>query len=169
MVTALVEAGRDLSFPAQADPAIRAWGEEYAVEVAERAWLNVSFWYRWMDHFGLPRTMVTEGVGGHAGRPADARHLPGRLLASVPRLLWFQGYCLRSLPGPGRTFRQLDRTITEARGLRPGDWPSCTGRRSRDCGWRCGATSPSTRCCPASSGCAASAACRARRASSRGT
>lgn len=117
MVAALVEAGRDLSFPAQADPAIRDWGEEYAVEVAERAWLNVSFWYRWMDHFGLPRTMVTEGVGGRADGPADARPLPRRFLASIPRLLRFQWCCLRSLPGSGSTFRQLDRAIAGARGL----------------------------------------------------
>src|SRR4029077_941703 len=95
MVSALVEAGRDLSFPALADPAIRTWGESYAVEAGERAWLNVSFWYRWMDHFGLPRSLVTQGVGGHADGPADQRWLPGRFLASVPRLLWFQGCCLR--------------------------------------------------------------------------
>jgi pyruvate,water dikinase len=117
MVAALVESGRDLSFPALADPAIARWGEAYAVEAGERAWLNVSFWYRWMDHFGLPRTMVTEGVGGHADGPADARALPGRMLASVPRLLAFQWRCLRALPALGQGFRRLDRLIDSARGL----------------------------------------------------
>ena len=117
MAAALVEAGRDLSFPALADPAIRAWDEAYAVAAGERAWLNVSFWYRWMDHFGLPRTMVTEGVGGHADGPADARLLPGRFLASLPRLLWFQWCCLRTLPTLGQAFRRLDRAIASARGL----------------------------------------------------
>ncbi len=117
MVAALVEAGRDLSFPALADPGIRRWDEAYAVEAGERAWLNVSFWYRWMDHFGLPRTMVTEGVGGHAGGPADARLLPRRFLASAPQLVAFQWCCLRSLPGLGRAFRRLDRVIAGSRGL----------------------------------------------------
>jgi pyruvate,water dikinase len=117
MVAALVEAGRDLSFPARADPAIRDWGEAYAVEAGERAWLNVSFWYRWMDHFGLPRSLVTEGVGGHADGPCDARLLPGRFLAAVPKLLAFQWACLRTLPGLGQAFRHLDRVIASARGL----------------------------------------------------
>jgi rifampicin phosphotransferase len=117
MVSALAEAGRDLSFPALADPAIRDWDEVYAVEVGERAWLNVSFWYRWMDHFGLPRTLVTEGVGGHADGPADARLLPGRFFASIPRLLRFQWLCLRELPRLGEGLRRLDRVIAAARDL----------------------------------------------------
>ncbi len=117
LVSALVEAGRDLSFPARADPAIRGWGEAYAVEAGERAWLNVSFWYRWMDHFGLPRTLVTEGVGGHADGPADRRLLPGRFVAALPRLLGFQACCLATLPGLGRDFRRFDRVLDGARGL----------------------------------------------------
>jgi pyruvate,water dikinase len=117
MVSALVEAGRDLSFPALADPAITSWGECYAIEAAERAWLNVSFWYRWMDHFGLPRTVVTEGIGGHADGPADGRLLPKRFLASIPRLLWFQWCCLRSLLELRGAFRRLDREIEGAHGL----------------------------------------------------
>jgi pyruvate,water dikinase len=117
MVAALVEAGRDLSFPALADPAIESWEEVYAVEAAERAWLNVSFWYRWMDHFGLPRTLVTEGVGGSAEGPLDGRMIWGRFLASIPRLIWFQLCCLRLLPGLPAAFGELDREIEEARGL----------------------------------------------------
>jgi pyruvate,water dikinase len=117
MVSALVEAGRDLSFPALADPAIKQWDEAYAIEAAERAWLNVSFWYRWMDHFGLPRTVVTEGIGGHADGPADGRILPGRFLMSLPQLFWFQWCCLRTLPGLDRAFRELDRSIAAAQSL----------------------------------------------------
>jgi hypothetical protein len=117
MVSALVEAGRDLTFPALADPAVRGWDEAYAVEAGERAWLNVSFWYRWMDHFGLPRTLVTEGVGGHADGPADGRLLPGRFVAAVPRLLWFQWCCLRTLLGLAGALRRYDRVIASARGL----------------------------------------------------
>jgi pyruvate,water dikinase len=117
MVAALVAAGEDLSFPALADLAIRSWGEVYAVEVAERAWLNLSFWYHWMDHFGLPRTMVTEGVGGQADGPADGRFLCRRFLASLPRLLWFQWCCLRTVPRLEREFAPFDRALAGARGL----------------------------------------------------
>lgn len=117
LVSALVEAGQDLSFLAQADPAIRDWDEAYAVEVGERAWLNLSFWFRWMDHFGLPRTLVTEGIGGQAGGAGDDRAIFGRFLASVPRLAWFQWCCLRTLPGLERAYGQLDGVIDRAHGL----------------------------------------------------
>ncbi len=157
MVSALVAAGQDLSFPAQADPAIRGWDEAYAVEAAERAWLNVSFWYRWMDHFGLPRTLVTEGVGGQADGPADARLLPRRFLGSIPRLVWFQWCCLRT-----RRAWAAPSAGSIARSTRPAAWPICTGRPSRACGWRCGGTSPSTPCSRASAACAAPCVCRAR-------
>ncbi|MFO0865154.1 MAG: PEP-utilizing enzyme [Gemmataceae bacterium] len=118
MVAALVEAGKDLSFPALADPAIAQWDEAYAVEAGERAWLNVSFWYRWMDHFGLPRSMVTEGVGGQTEGPADERMMATRFLRSIPRLVWFQLCCLGTLPTLKREFRRLDRTIAAASTLR---------------------------------------------------
>jgi phosphohistidine swiveling domain-containing protein len=117
MVSALVEAGKDLSFPALADPQIARWDEAYAVEAGERAWLNLSFWYRWMDHFGLPRSMVTEGVGGQTEGPADERLMLPRFLRSIPRLMWFQLCCLGTLPTLKREFRRLDRAIASAAGL----------------------------------------------------
>lgn len=117
MVSALVEAGKDLSFPALADPAIAQWDEAYAVEAGERAWLNVSFWYRWMDHFGLPRSMVTEGIGGQTEGPADERLILPRFLRSIPRLAWFQVCCLGILPTLRREFRRLDGTIAAASSL----------------------------------------------------
>lgn len=117
MVSALVEAGKDLSFPALADPEIAQWDEAYAVEAGERAWLNVSFWYRWMDHFGLPRSMVTEGIGGQTEGPADERTILPRFLRSIPRLAWFQLCCLSILPTLRREFRRLDRTIAAAASL----------------------------------------------------
>src|SRR5204863_8868318 len=43
-VSAVVEAGRDLSFLASIDPAFREWGEVFSVEVGERAWANLSLW-----------------------------------------------------------------------------------------------------------------------------
>jgi pyruvate,water dikinase len=70
-----------------------------------------------MDHFGLPRTMVTEGVGGHAESSADACLFPRRFLASMPRLLWFQWCCLRALPGLTRAFSKYDQVIESAHGL----------------------------------------------------
>lgn len=117
IVSALVEAGKDLSFLSRADPVIGTWDEAYAVEVGGRAWLNVSFWYRWMDHFGLPRSLVTEGVGGQTEGPADQRIIGRRFLVSIPRLVWFQLQCLGSLTAVERAFRRLDRSIAAATGL----------------------------------------------------
>jgi len=117
MVAALVEAGKDLSFPALADPAIAGWNEAYAVEAGERAWLNVSFWYRWMDHFGLPRSMVTEGIGGQTERAADNRSILPRFVRSIPWLVRFQLCCLATLRTLKREFRQLDRAIAAADSL----------------------------------------------------
>ena len=109
IVSVLGAAGREvLSFFAAADPAVARWDEVYAVELGERAWMNFSFFFRLMDSWGLPRTFVTEGVGGgdlEAGT-ADRQILPGRLLHKAPRILSFQ---LRSLGAILRSRRELDR------------------------------------------------------------
>ena len=110
IVSVLVEAGRDvLSFFAAADPAVAEWGEVYAVGLGERAWMNFSFFFRLMDRWGLPRTFVTEGVGGGAAdgsKPADRQVLPARFLRRAPRLILLQ---LRSLAAIVRSRRELDR------------------------------------------------------------
>ena len=46
------------------EPLVRVWQEPYAVMLGKRVWLNFSCFYRLMDRWGLPRTFVTEGVGG---------------------------------------------------------------------------------------------------------
>jgi phosphohistidine swiveling domain-containing protein len=117
IVSALVEAGRDPEFLARMNPAYRRWEEPYAVELAGQAWLNLSLWARWMDHFGLPRTLATAGVGGDLGSPADARPLWGRFLRSVPRLLWQQVLSVSKAREADRGLRDLDAQIDHARSL----------------------------------------------------
>jgi pyruvate,water dikinase len=117
IVSGLVAAGRDFSFLQQIEPAIRRWEDVYAVELGERAWLNLSFWFRWMDHFGLPRTFTTRGVGGDFGSPADQRPLWGRFLRAVPRLFWQQWLSVQKARDASRALRNLDAQIEKARGL----------------------------------------------------
>lgn len=106
IASVVVAAGREvLSFFAAVDPEVGAWGESYAVDLAERAWMNFSFFFRLMDHWGLPRAFVTEGVGGEGGGPADRRLLLGRFVRSAPRLVRLQ---LRSLA----TIRRADRELS---------------------------------------------------------
>ncbi|HSF43893.1 MAG TPA: PEP-utilizing enzyme [Thermoanaerobaculia bacterium] len=106
IASVVVAAGREaLSFFAAVDPEVGRWEEAYAVGLAERAWMNFSFFFRLMDHWGLPRAFVTEGVGGEGGGPADRRLLPGRFARSVPRLVLLQ---VRSLA----TIRRADRELS---------------------------------------------------------
>jgi pyruvate,water dikinase len=119
IASALIEAGREvLSFFAAADPAVARWGEAYAVDLGERAWMNFSFFFRLMDRWGLPRTFVTEGVGGDlsgAGdRPADRQVLPGRFLRNAPRLVRLQLRSLMEMAGARRELKRLDERIAAA-------------------------------------------------------
>jgi pyruvate,water dikinase len=116
IVSVLIESGRDLSFMSIPDPAIREWDESYAVELAGRAWMNLSYWFRWMDHFGLPRSMVTRNFGGLA-IPDDSGMRWRRLIPSVPALLRFQFACLKEVPILPRRLNELDRTIYRAHDL----------------------------------------------------
>ncbi len=91
IVSALELAGSEaLGYFAEVDPAVADWGDAYAVSLGGRAWLNFSFFFRLMDHWGLPRTFVTEGVGGESGGPEDGRVLLGRFLFKSPRLVLLQ-------------------------------------------------------------------------------
>ncbi|HKV12966.1 MAG TPA: hypothetical protein VJ725_32795, partial [Thermoanaerobaculia bacterium] len=106
IASVVVAAGREvLSFFAAVDPEVGTWEESYAVDLAERAWMNFSFFFRLMDRWGLPRAFVTEGVGGEGGGPADRRLVPGRFVRSAPRLVLLQ---LRSLA----TIRRADRELS---------------------------------------------------------
>jgi pyruvate,water dikinase len=117
IVWALVEGGRDVSFLAAVEPAVRGWEEPYAIELAERAWMNLSLWARVTDHFGLPRTMATRGVGGHQGGPADERVILGRLLRGLPRLLRGQWLGWKQVRDAERRLSRLDRQIEQAADL----------------------------------------------------
>ncbi|HYO12166.1 MAG TPA: PEP-utilizing enzyme [Thermoanaerobaculia bacterium] len=115
IVFVLCEAGREvLSFFAAADPEVGRWGEPYAVELAGRAWMNFSFFFRLMDRWGLPRAFVTEGVGGKGGGPGDRRVLMGPFLRSSKRLLRLQLLNLRTIRRADRELARLDGRIAAA-------------------------------------------------------
>jgi pyruvate,water dikinase len=115
IASAVIEAGKDvLSFFAAADPAVARWGEAYAVDLGERAWMNFSVFFRLMDRWGLPRTFVTEGVGGGLNRPADRQVLPGRFLRNAPRLVRLQLRSLMEMAGARRELKRLDERIAAA-------------------------------------------------------
>lgn len=90
------------------DPEIGTWGEPYAVVLGGRAWMNLSFFWRILDRFGIPRTAVTRGIGGPGPAAADARPIGGRLLRSLPRLL-------RAIPGDLVAIASAPRTIARHR------------------------------------------------------
>ena len=118
IVSVLGAAGPQVvTFFAQAEPAVRCWDETYAVVLAERAWMNFSFFFRLMDGWGVPRSWVTEGVGGEAGGPADALFLLSRMARAVPRLLRLQWVSLQTARGAERALRNLDAQIAAAEGL----------------------------------------------------
>jgi len=118
IVSVLADAGREvLSYFAAVDPEVGRWGEVYAVELAERAWMSFSFFFRLMDHWGLPRSFVTEGVGGEGGGPADRRLLFGRFVRKSPRLILLQIRNLAAMAGIGRELARLDARLAAASGL----------------------------------------------------
>jgi pyruvate,water dikinase len=121
IVSVLGEAGREaLAFFAAVDPEVGRWGETYAVELGERAWMSFSFFFRLMDRWGLPRSFVTEGVGGGSeGNAADRRILPGRFLRSAPRLALLQLHSLRTIARARGELARLDARIAAAAGDLP--------------------------------------------------
>jgi phosphohistidine swiveling domain-containing protein len=118
MVSVLADAGREaLSFFASVDPEVGRWDESYAVELAERAWMSFSFFFRLMDHWGLPRSFVTEGMGGQGGGPADRRLLFRRFVRQSPRLVRLQIRNLTTIAGVDQELSRLDERIAAASGL----------------------------------------------------
>ncbi len=88
MVGLLAEVARPvMRFFEKIDPEVAAWNEPYAIELGERAWMNFSVFFRLMDRWGFPRTMVTDGVGGESSGPLDARADVGRIVRNLPTLL----------------------------------------------------------------------------------
>jgi pyruvate,water dikinase len=117
-VSAMVEAGHDMAFWCQLNPACARWDEVYAIELAGAAWMNVSLWFHWLDHFGLPRTLLTSAIGGYPATPADARIILGRLVRSLPRLLWQHWLYVRKVRQVEADLQRLDRAIDRATDLR---------------------------------------------------
>ena len=118
IASALAAAGREVvSFFAAADPIVADWDESYAIGLEDRAWMNFSFFFRLMDHWGLPRTFVTEGVGGEGGGPADRRLLFGRFVRKSPRLVRLQIQNLATIARADTELRLLGQRITAASGL----------------------------------------------------
>lgn len=115
IVSVLVDAGREvLSFFGAVDARVAAWKDHYAIELADRAWMNFSFFFRLMDHWGLPRQFVVAGVGGEGGGPGDARILWGRFSKSAPRLVLLQLRSLFSVFTIRGRLAALDREIAAA-------------------------------------------------------
>jgi pyruvate,water dikinase len=118
IVSVLVDAGSSvLSFFAAVDKRVAEWQEPYAIELAERAWMNFSFFFRLMDHWGLPRRFVVAGVGGKEGGAADGRLILARFLLSAPRLVWLQLSSMLTVLRIRRQLAQLDVTIDAANTL----------------------------------------------------
>ncbi len=115
MVGLLVEVARPVMGAFEAvDPAIAAWEEPYAVELGERAWLNLSAFFRMMDRWGFPRSMVTRGVGGEGGGLPGDRLRPGRLLRMAPVLIRKGIGDHATLFAIGSHFRRLDARLDAA-------------------------------------------------------
>jgi pyruvate,water dikinase len=119
IASVLGAAGREvLSFFGEIDPAVASWRDAYAVEIGERAWMNFSFFFRLMDHWGLPRAFVTEGVGGGEDGPAeDGRVIRGRFLRKSPTLVRLQWKCVRTVRDIPRALAELDARIDGAASL----------------------------------------------------
>ena len=115
IVSVVVEAGRDATeFFAEADPSVRTFLEPYAVPLLGRAWMNFAFFFRLMDHWGLPRTWVTEGVGGEARGPADGGLFWPRLLRSFVPLVRLQWQSWRTVLRARRGLDELTRRVGAA-------------------------------------------------------
>jgi len=111
--------GPVMSYFATIDPVVGTWDETYSVELVERAWLNFSAFFRLLDHWGLPRTMITEMFGGESrGNPLDARLIPRRFLQSIPRLLRMQWLNLCRIKGIPRLLQDIDTRLLASHGLR---------------------------------------------------
>lgn len=118
MVGVLADVSRPvMRFFERIDPATASWEESYAIELGERAWLNFSAFFRLMDRWGLPRAMVTQGIGGESGGPLDERLIPGRFLRSIPTLLGLVARSLATIAGIRRGLRAFDAELKQAQTL----------------------------------------------------
>ena len=115
MVGLLAEVARPvMGFFEAVDPEVATWDEPYAIEVGERAWMNFSAFFRLMDHWGLPRTMVTEGVGGESAGPLDAKADLGKIVRHLPTLARKGLRDVRGMLAIRRGLRTLDDDLDAA-------------------------------------------------------
>jgi phosphohistidine swiveling domain-containing protein len=98
------------------EPASAAWDEPYAVELGGRAWINFSLFFRLMDHWGLPRALVTQGVGGEDVASSSVGIVTHRFLRMLPRLVItaFRDFAMMSQAPRGVRVleRQLEKCTT---------------------------------------------------------
>ncbi|HEV3121196.1 MAG TPA: PEP-utilizing enzyme, partial [Isosphaeraceae bacterium] len=106
-----------LSYLQSLEPAIASWQETYSVELAERAWVNFSLFFRLMDHWGLPRSLVTQGVGGAASPCRGDGLVRGRFVRELPTIIATGFRNLFTIALAGRGLRALDKEIDGARSL----------------------------------------------------
>ena len=116
IVSVLTRAGDDaLGFFASAEPAVATWKEAYAIELAGRTWMNIGFFFRLMDRFGMPRTLVLDSIGGKAESAGDTKWFPVQLLRAMPGVLRLQWTSLQAIMGVHHGFRELDRRLASAK------------------------------------------------------
>jgi pyruvate,water dikinase len=89
----------------------------YAVELGEQAWMNFAAFFRLMDHWGMPRSMVTEGVGGMHEGPLDGKILKRRVLQKLGIMLKKPFFDLRGVARINSEFRRLDRELDRSKTL----------------------------------------------------
>jgi pyruvate,water dikinase len=114
---ALVDVGRSMPFLGEVGAFVRAWQDPLIIEIGGRLWNNVSPWFRLADHIGVPRTTITETLGGQCRRNADREYHFWRLLLSLPRLSICAMLALRHVFGTRRALRKLDAQIEAAPGI----------------------------------------------------
>ncbi len=118
MVGLLAEVARPvMGFFEAVDPEVATWDEPYAVELGGRAWMNFSAFFRLMDHWGLPRSMVTDGVGGEKEGPLDDRMDLGRFVQKTPIMIRKAAGDYAAMLRLRRGLRALDVDLAAARTL----------------------------------------------------
>jgi pyruvate,water dikinase len=116
-VSGMVEAGRGMHFMRTVDAELDSWEEDMSVELAGRAWINVSVWYRYLDSMGLHRTMFSRLLGGVVPGPADSRVSPGRFLRNGRRFARGFWLAVAAIVRARRILAEMDAVVGQARDL----------------------------------------------------
>jgi pyruvate,water dikinase len=116
-VSSVVAAGRDGAFVKVIEPAFVRWQEPFAREACGQLWINLTLFYRWADHLGVPRDFIVRSLGGDLA-DASAGQPPLRILwRALPQIARGFRHALQKLAEVRVIFRRLDRTIEAAEGL----------------------------------------------------